>query len=437
MFSNHPDAESLPISLLVTTTETESVTMTIESITGIIVTETINSYQITEIFLPDTFVVSNISDRDMGLLVKAENGKHISVSVSSHHYYSSDSYLALPLIKYSRVDQYTYYALTPEVNSTDLKSRILLVGGYNGTNVTITPTQSIYIPQDLSPTGQIYELLPSQSLTIQLNMFETLLLESESTLSGTKVVSNKPITFLSGHQCAVIPNTNGSCDFAIEQFPPTINWGKSFMFPVLASRPGGTFFSIQASEDNTTATLWCTYLIDNQNTTEYFYIEDSGGYDLVSVAPDNVICSVVTDKPVQIVLLSTSEGTDDGDGDPLMMLVPPVEQYTSYITFATINDNFTSNFINLVVVGNPHHVFLDGEPIYDWTSIYSSTGSLLGYGLQMNVSTDNHTLTVSNTSTLFSAWIYGFDFSVGYGQSLGMNLFLTGMCVCVCVFVGV
>ena len=435
MFSNHPDAESLPISLLVTTTETESVTMTIESITGIIVTETINSYQITEIFLPDTFVVSNISNRDMGLLVKAENGKHISVSVSSHHYYSSDSYLALPLIKYSRVDQYTYYALTPEVNSTDLKSRILLVGGYNSTNVTITPTQSIYIPQDLSPTGQIYELLPSQSLTIQLNMFETLLLESESTLSGTKVVSNKPITFLSGHQCAVIPNTNGSCDFAIEQFPPTINWGKSFMFPVLASRPGGTFFSIQASEKNTTATLWCTYLIDNQNTTEYFYIENSGGYDLVSVAPDNVICSVVTDKPVQLVLFSTSEGTDDGDGDPLMMLVPPVEQYTSYITFATINDNFTSNFINLVVVGDPHHVFLDGEPIYDWTSIYSSMGSLLGYGLQMNVSTYNHTLTVSNTSTLFSAWIYGFDFSVGYGQSVGMNLFLTGMCVCVYLLV--
>ena len=431
MFSNHPDAESLPISLLVTTTETESVTMTIESITGTIITETINSYQITEIYLPDTFVVSNISDRDMGLLVKAENGKDISVSVSSHHYYSSDSYLALPLIKYSRIDQYTYYALTPEVNSTDLKSRILLVGGYNSTNVTITPTQSIYIPQDLSPTGQIYELLPSQSLTIQLNMFETLLLESESTLSGTKVVSNKPITFLSGHQCAVIPNTNGSCDFAIEQFPPTINWGKTFMFPILASRPGGSYLSIQASEMNTTAILWCIYLVDDQNTTEYFYLEDSGSYDLVSIAPDNVICSVVTDKPAQLILFSTSEDTDDGDGDPLMMLVPPVEQYTSYITFATINDNFTSNYINLVLVGSPHHVFLNGEPIYDWTSIYSSTVSLLGYGLQMNVSTDNHTLTVSNTSTLFSAWIYGFDFSVGYGQSVGMNLFLTGMCVCV------
>ena len=430
MFSNHPDAGSVPISLLVTTSSSEPVNVIIESIDGELISGQVNSSQTAEFFLPDTFVVSNISDRHMGLLVKAENGKHISVSVSNHHYYSSDSYLALPLIKYSRVDQYTYYALTPEVNSTDLKSRILLVGGYNGTNVTITPTQSIYIPQDLSPIGQ---LLPSQSLTIQLNMFETLLLESESTLSGTKVVSNKPITFLSGHQCAVIPNTNGSCDFAIEQFPPTINWGKSFMFPVLASRPGGSHLSIMAAKENTAADIICSFANKTgDNISDSFTLTNPGDYTSISVAPDNVICSVVTDKPVQIVLLSTSEGTDDGNGDPLMMLVPPMEQYTTKtISFTAHKRDFENHYVNLVASGASSHILLDNELISsDWGTVVAKNGTVLGYAIQLNLTDTTHTISVSNNSTVVAAMMYGFNFSVGYGQIAGTKLFLTDGKLC-------
>ena len=428
LFSNHPDAGSVPISLLITTSSSEPVNIIVESIDGELFSGQINSSQTAEFFIPDTYIVSNISDREMGLLVKAENGKHISVSVSNHHYYSSDSYLALPLIKYSHIDQYTYYALTPEVNSTDLKSRILLVGGYNSTNVTITPTQSIYIPQDLSPTGQIYELLPSQSLTIQLNMFETLLLESESTLSGTKVVSNKPITFLSGHQCAVIPNTNGSCDFAIEQFPPTINWGKTFMFPVLASRPGESHLSIMAAKENTRADIICSFANEiGDNISDSFNLANPGDFTSISVAPDNVICSVVTDKPVQLVLLSTSEGTDYGDGDPLMMLVPPMEQYsTETISFTAHKRDFENHYVNLVASGASSHILLDDALISsDWGTVTSKNGTILGYAIQLNLTDTTHTISVSNNSTVVAAMMYGFNFSVGYGQIAGTKLFLT------------
>lgn len=435
LFSNHPDAELVPLLLLITTTESSSVLVTVKSQSGIIATETINPNEITELFIANTYMVYNASERYKGLVVQAENGRTISVSVSNHHLYSSDSFLALPLIKYYNVNEYTYYALTPDFNSSDLTSRVLIVGGSNDTNVTITPTQIIYIPEDLSPTGEQYELLPSETVTIKLNRFETLLLESESTLSGTKVVTNKPVTFLSGHQCAVLPGdtVNGSCDFAIEQFPPTLNWGKTFIFPLLYSRLGGTYLSILASEPSTSVSLLCTFLDDGQNSTEVSNIANPGDFVSFLVAPDNVICSVTSNKPVLIAILATSESTDGTEGDPLLMMIPPTEQYSSSpISYAPISDNFTNNYLNLAITGRPSDVLIDGEQIIDqWTlsSVFTPDRSLLGYGVQLNTTVSNHTISVTNSSTALTGWIYGFDFSVGYGQSLSMNLLLTGKCV--------
>ena len=382
------------------------------------------------IVLPSTYLVSNNSERYKGVVVKAESGRTISVSVGNYDQFSSDSYLALPLYQYSGVTEYVYYAITPETDSSLLQNRVLLVGGYNSTNITIIPKETVYIPSDLSPTGEEYELSSNESLTIQLNRFQTLLLESEMSLSGSKFITSKPVAFLSGHQCALIPSdaTNRSCDITIEQLPPTLNWGKTFIFPLLSSQTGGAFVTILAAENNTQATLHCASISTDANTTDVSYLNTTGDFITYLISPDDLICSIISDSPVLVTLEASSEGSDDSDGDPFMMLVPPAKQYSNATHyFAPFNDNFTSNYINIALIGQPNDVLLDDASITDVPSVYATDGSLLGYALQLNTSTDNRTLSVAyGSNTIYTAWIYGFDFAVSYGQSLGMNLLLTG-----------
>ncbi|XP_019849871.1 PREDICTED: titin-like, partial [Amphimedon queenslandica] len=430
LFDNHPDAEYTPLLISVATRETSPFTVTVETQAGIAATETINPTDILSIVLPDTYLVTNNSERYKGVIVKAESGRTISVSVSNYDQFSSDSYLALPLYQYSGVTEYVYYAITPETDSSLLQNRVLLVGGYNDTNITIKPKETVYIPPDLSPTGLEYELSSNESLTIQLNRFQTLLLESEMSLSGSKFTTTKPVTFLSGHQCALIPSdaTNRSCDIIIEQLPPTLNWGKTFIFPLLSSQTGGAFITILAAENNTEATLRCTSISTNANTTDVSSLNTTGDFITYLISPDDLVCSIISDNPVLVTIDASSEGDDDSNGDPFMMLVPPTKQYSNATHyFAPFSDNFTSNYINIALLGQPGDVFLDNASITDASSVYDTTGSLLGYALQLNSSAENRTLSVAyGSNTVYTAWIYGFDFAVSYGQSLGMNLLITG-----------
>ena len=148
-------------------------------------------------------MVSNDSDYLNGLIVRASDGNRMRVSVSNHHYLSSDSYLALPLIQYEGVSEYTYFAVTPNFTSPNLKSRVLIVCGFNDTQITITASQSstLYLPSGTMAID------PSTSFNVTGQMYETIFIESEDQLMGTKVVTSKPVTFLSGHQCAALPDS--------------------------------------------------------------------------------------------------------------------------------------------------------------------------------------------------------------------------------------
>jgi len=117
-----------------------------------------------------------VTETDKGLAIKTEGGKRISVSVSSHYDYSSDSYLALPLIEYTDLEEYIYYAVTPDTNITGLMNRVLIVGAYNNTSITVISTQKIYIRNTILEANIEHEL--------SLDRLETLLLESESPLTG-------------------------------------------------------------------------------------------------------------------------------------------------------------------------------------------------------------------------------------------------------------
>ena len=418
MYSNHPDTGSLPVIVLVTSTENEAFELTIENITGPFMSVNINATQ-TEIILPHNYVVSDESESQKGIFLRTNEKRKIGVSVinSSPMMHSTDSYHALPVIKYAGLDEYVYYGITPNTNITGLKNRLLLIGTNDHTSVTITPTQQVTIKSKV--------ITPNEAYTVELNRLETLLIQSQMPLTGTKVVSNKPITFLSGHQCAVVPESGNSCDFAIEQIPPTVTWGKRFMFQMLSSRTGGSHFTVLTSENSMNASLWCTLPSTNQSLQSSFTLEEAGDFKMLEIAPDDVICSLSTSKPSALVLFGTSENADEGSGDPLLMMIPPVEQFSSSSMFKS-RENFNNTFINIVVMGNHSNVLKDGAPFSStWNEIKDPSKGIDTFGFATKIPVDDfnmHTITTNDTNTNISVLMYGLDFSVGYGQRVDTML---------------
>ena len=430
MYSNHPDVGSIPISVFVTSDSDTAFNISIESYEGVILSGEVKPYETSEFLVPETYMVSNESDYMNGLIVRANDGNKMRVSVSNHYFISSDSYLALPLIEYQGVNEYTYFAVTPNFTSPNLTSRVLIVCGFNDTSITITSTQtaSMYLPSG------VVMLEASSPMTISGNIYQTILIESEDQLMGTKVVTDKPVTFLSGHQCASLPD-NISCDFAIEQIPPTINWGRNFIFPLLSSRVGGSFLSILASESDTTVEVNCTNSNGTRTLSDSFTISSQGDYATMLVAPDDALCSVTSSKPTLLTVLSTSNNYDTTEGDPLMVLVQPIEQYlNANHSFTAFKSDIDNHYVNLMVnasVDNLNDILLDDEAVdSSWKSINTFGGARAGYTTQLNVANTTHSVSVRARSDSsagdirIGGMMYGFACSVGYGQLIATNLYL-------------
>ena len=150
---------------------------------------------------------------------------------------------------------YTYYGVSADVLSFDKFSQILIVSCRGNTIVTITPTQDICLPENPQLSDSIYlNISAGESHTVTLQELQSLLIgEPDIDLSGTKIVSNHPLTVVGGHDCVQIPTEYGDCDPISTQIPPTVNWGNSFLLPPLTSRTNGQRYKIIASENNTIA----------------------------------------------------------------------------------------------------------------------------------------------------------------------------------------
>jgi len=231
---------TLTVSISVTTTESVPVHFTVSNHTTTIYSGTAHNSSVTEIALPGSYTVSNVTERNKGLQIQVTDaGKTILAYGMHNHSGSADGLLVLPCNKY-RVENYTYFAVSTQWGnrtSDRLSSEVLLVGCEDNTEVTITPTQTIQIL--VRGGNSELNVTSSESYTITLNRMETFQFNSLLDLSGSKVTSSKPVSFFSGHECADVPTNVPACDHLVEQLPPTVTWGQLFFTASLKNRTSG------------------------------------------------------------------------------------------------------------------------------------------------------------------------------------------------------
>ena len=375
-----------------------------------------------KVAIPSSYEVidNTYSWRKKGLKVYSLDSEPISViAFSSRTQYDFMSYLALPCHK-QPTTQYTYYVVST-LGWSDQTSQFMIIGCHNNSNVTIIPNNDITVPSDPQNSAASNIIISAgHSFDFVLHSLQTFFVFKPCVdLTGTKIISDSPLTIISGHEAARVPAGTFDADPIVTQLTPTITWGKRFLLPPHMGRNNGPSYKVIATNNKTNAVKTCgtNYNAEcinfDENNTNWFY------------TTNNVYCSIISDQPIYVVQIGVSTQYDGGNfGDPSLNTVPPIEQYEHYIQFSALLSSGTSYYS--VVVPNDDYFnqsLLINDVITNppWVLIYASDGSIYGYGYSTSFSGTN-TIAHPNPNGKLFVSIYGWRKYAGHSYVGGMKL---------------
>ena len=434
--------------LIVTTLSTVQVQFTIETGTGWNYTGNVSVDNPAIVELPYYTAVyyGQYSQRYKGIHVFCNVPISVVIMFQRYLTYNAE-FLAYPYINFA-IEQYKYYIASID-SCYRSNSQFLLVGNEDNTTITIVPTQMIEVPEDPQYfDSSTITVRAGETYTFLLHTMETFLIESIDDLSGTAVVSNNPLTVISGHEKGIEPqdqpwvdiltnhplNKGVHCTSVAEQIPPTVTWGKQFLFVPFPDIP--YVIKIIASEGETTVKQTCNGTLD-----QIIFFAFNGEWNLTYFENNSqVYCAIESDKPI-LVLQLVSEGQGrDLSLDTIykyihltLNILPPVEQYINAVTIVPLQtsnyDYYDHHYIHITTT-NTTSILLDNKTYdWNWQSIHSDNGDIIGYGT-VHEFDDNlpHVLRHTDVSAGFSVIVYGsyFDDVFWYHYNYGYDFFYEG-----------
>ena len=381
--------------------------------------------------------IDNSTDRQGGVQIQVRGNGTAVTFAANQELFSVGGFMALPCPQQLNVERYEYYAIslppnliTSEIDEFSSDSGFLVVSCSSDTLVTITPSQPV--PNPNNPRSL---LQPGNSTTVNLTQSgQTVYIQSSvGDLTGSRVVSNKPVSFFTGHECASFPAEAFSCDHIIEQVPPTANWGTTFLTAPIRSRDEESdvstdLFKMVSSRIHTTVNVTCfspQRNIPMRNISEVI-LRLNGDFFEFPASKDE-FCSIEADKPIMVVQISANRF---GEDTVLMSLVPAISQYRNNITFSVIGlaeeslEQWGSIFVPPQFF-QPLNITLDGVRLSadGWTAIRCNSGGICGYARQEEIPGINvHSLRHDNSDAILGLIVYGHTDFVGYGYPGGLRL---------------
>lgn len=291
-------------------------------------------------------------------------------------------------------------------------SEFVVVASEDNTKVTITPTK---VTDKLRPANVPFSITLNKGELYQVQSMNHANLAGQGDLTGTHVVSDKPVAFYSGSWSTTIPASSTSAyDHLYEQIPPVRSWGRKFVTVPLKGRAVDVF-RIIASEDKTKVRIGSNSPI----------VLDKGVFYEFTLNQDQPSL-IESDHPILLAQYMVSNSVDkpagvsNWDGDPLMLIISPVDQTREAVTFVAYDSpNVKSKFfVNVVTrVESMAYILLDGQPV----NFQVLPNSEYAYA-QMPITKGNHNLNSILPGQGFIAYVYGYGGVESYGYGVGFNL---------------
>ena len=416
--------------LMVFACEYVQVTFTVRTAAGIVYSGKVFPARAVTVDLPISLTVrdSTYSNRHKGIHVASVNGYPMSVLIMAEVAVHFGEYLAhhCPPPAWQ---EYEYFVLSTGSQSGQKHwGLVLLVACHNDTVITITPTQAVSLPMNAQDPSTLNVTINSgDSHTITLHELQTLLAgKPESDITGTRILSNKPLSVVSGNECGTVPTHLLLCEPLQMQVPPTATWGKRFLVPPVPWREAGYMIKLVAAQNNTNLTHTCASNSSNITLS-------SPGESYSFMAPRHTFCSVVSSHPILVVQLGLGHYAGDY-GDPSIANVPPIEHYTK-VRVAVVTLNFTHypyNFVTFLVPAEhfsssllfiEHMALPDIDSVDAWTAIADHNNTILGYGRVLYLhSQGTHTLHHINPLATVCATVNGFSWYTAYAYTAAVDI---------------
>lgn len=405
--------------------------------------------------------VQDSYDRHKGVRIRTKNNEHkLTVYVLSSSSLSADGYTAIPCVSYPTARDYQYFVFSADSLSSRYFSRFMIVPCEDDTSISIEGSQSIESPSWVSPSvSRTDPQSPNAAQRIvtygqNIDQFETLMIDNALDLTGTIVVTNKPISLFVGHQCGNVPDDAFTCDYLAEQVPPHITYGSLFFTAPFAVRESGDLYRVGTVWDGVQLSVVCTQEGNSTPNTQAFTLDRGDYYEFMThEGPIREFCSIQSNLPVTVMQYTVGHSIDfvqvpgrpSPQGDPSMIYVPPVAQYTqstidiivfsqdyiSYVLPIPLNESNNlpdSNARSILVNGSTFNPDSDYQPIYcDGSGVHFICAYGAYSSLDKGVSTIKH-------NELGALWVmmYGFGREVSYAypglfelEPIGSKLYMT------------
>jgi hypothetical protein len=293
---------------------------------------------------------------DAGIHIVADDP--IVVYVIVRYYYTSGGFLPIPVSKLGKKYIVSSYPVDPlfAENNYYLPGYVGIVAAYDKTTVQFTLGGNY-------KTQTAGGILPEQTVQRTLNKGDVWMISTKgsgSDLTGSQIVSDKPVAVVTGNECVNIPIGKPWCDYIVEMAIPTYSWGYNYHIPNTSKLPRRKYaplLRILAKEKNTTL---------YRDGKEFGFLKSTNGMEgngwvetrMNPEVPYTHYPVVISgDKPISVTLYNPSAQDDDTTNtnaynDPFYMTIIPVEQYSKEILFCSPglfeSRRFEENYIGFI-----------------------------------------------------------------------------------------
>lgn len=221
-----------------------------------------------------------------------------------------------------------YYIITPYNGPSNHYMEFGVVANEIPTMVTIV------LGGNVQYNGKNYR--KGDTMTINLEPFQFLQLQSKDDLSGTRVTSQYPIAVLSGHSCA--PSNAGGCSHVYEQLLPTNSFGTSFLIPSLTFQANYDLVFILAS-----LTACMQYELGGQTVKVKL---ESGNVMKINISASSPL-SIHSTERIQVLLFSTGGKVNGKPFGPFLTKIPDIDSFD--LTYNLIGQKDFDNNLAIII----------------------------------------------------------------------------------------
>ncbi|XP_042750098.1 IgGFc-binding protein-like, partial [Lagopus leucura] len=375
-----------PDLLLLLTSYADATQVTIAASDGIFhETLTLRNDQTSSVSIPGSLELINKRISQKSLWVTST--KDVSVVVTSSKSYTVGATAVLPASMLGK----EYYVVTPDDVAKTGLTEFAVVAWKEPSNVSIKIKGKIYF------RGRIYR--SGSVLSVLLSPYQSLQLQSENDLSGTKVTSDHPVAVLAGHTCMKV---RSGCDYVVEQLLPVSAWGKAYVVPPNPLQKAHDFIYVVASK--------AASVSFHDGSTASTKEMEAGEVKAFKTKPNSPFY-VNSSAAIQVVFFFTGSRAYFVWQDPFLLTIPPISSYCASYRFSGLSSYY--NYVLLTAKNSDTDAVVAQRKVTngEWKEI---PGTEFSWSMHILSDSDGSWSSVREDAT-FGLLGFGFRNYEGYG----------------------